>query len=254
MWKDFLYLVPVSLSLEVVTLWDLENWQHWRLVVKLDPDKELPAKTLVALAEYMPDAVMVGGTQGITAEKTLAVVKAVRKAGYKGRVVQEVSHPGAVIGEVDAHFIPLVLNAGDRRWITGLHVEAIKKYKGVINWGKVVAEGYVICNPACAAGRLTSAITVDGESVAAYALLAEHLLGLPLLYLEFSGRYGDLNLVRIAGRQCIGTRIFYGGGVSNYQQAREMLQLADTVVIGNLCHNDPISLARILACWRNEDN
>lgn len=226
-------------------MWDPVNWRHWRAVIKLDPDKVLPPGGLTAITKCNPDAIIVGGTQGITAENTRLLVNTVRQSGYDGIIVQEISEPAAVVDNVDAHFIPVVLNAGNCRWITGLHHEAIKKYKDLINWSKVLTEGYVICNPVSAAGKLTGALPVDAQAVVAYGVLAGQLLGIPLLYIEYSGMFGEISLVEAVAGECGDLHLVYGGGIKNSSQAKRMLRLVDTIVIGNLVYENPAGLYEI---------
>ena len=56
------------------------------------------------------------------------------------------------------------------------------------------------------------------------------------VYVEYSGRYGDPRLIRAAREGIVRSRLFYGGGISTPEQAREAARLADTVVVGNLIY------------------
>ncbi|MTI85202.1 MAG: heptaprenylglyceryl phosphate synthase [Firmicutes bacterium] len=226
-------------------MWDPVNWRQWRVVIKLDPHKALTPDSLSAVLDCSPEAIMVGGTQGVTRENTRRLVDNVRRFGYSGVVVQEISDPGVVVNEVDAHFIPLVLNSVDYKWITGLHHQAVMKYREIINWNNVVTEGYVICNPYSAAGMVTGAAPVNAESASAYAVLAEQLLGIPVLYIEYSGVFGDPYLVEAAARESKNLHVVYGGGIKQADQAKRMLDLVDTIVIGNVVYDNPKCLADI---------
>ena len=56
-------------------------------------------------------------------------------------------------------------------------------------------------NPDCKAAKLTGVTEVpDEEDVIAYARMAEHLFKLPIFYLEYSGMYGDPEIVEAASR------------------------------------------------------
>ena len=78
----------------------------------------------------------------------------------------------------------------------------------------------------------------DEEDVIAYARMAEHLFKLPVFYLEYSGTLGDPAIVKAASRVLDQTRLFYGGGIRNAQDAKMMAELADTVIVGNIIYED----------------
>lgn len=61
---------------------------------------------------------------------------------------------------------------------------------------------------------------------------------LPIFYLEYSGMYGDTEIVRAAKDTLETTQLFYGGGISNAEKAKEMAALADTVVVGNAIYEN----------------
>lgn len=227
-----------------------EAWRNWKLALKLDPDKEMPREALPLLREKNVDAVIVGGTQGINYQNTARLVGSVRQAGYRGPLIQEISSAQAVVPEVDAHFIPVVLNAGDKAWLIDAHLSAIKQYRPFIKWDRVLTEGYLICNGNSAAGLLTGAAEPAVEDAVAYAGLAEHIFNLPILYIEYSGRFGNMELVGAVSRVKGNIRLFYGGGIKTQQQLHQVAQLADTVVIGNVIYENPLQAQEIIASYR----
>ncbi len=231
-------------------VWDSGQWTKWRLVIKCDPDKLLPAEAYAVINSPAVDAVMVGGTQGITHANTLELIGKIRDSGFKGPVVQEISAEDAVVPEVDAHFIPVVLNAGSRRWLVGAHLSAIKRYAGLIRWDKVVTEGYLVCNGDSAVGRLTRAVRVTAEDAAAYTLLAEEVYRFPLLYIEYSGRFGDLSLIRAVAGAKRNIHLFYGGGIRKPEQLLSLAPLVDTLVVGNIIYEDPAGAVKIVESIR----
>ncbi len=226
-------------------MWDPVNWRHWRVIIKLDPNKILTQESLSAVLDCNPEAIVLGGTQGINKENTMWLLDVLCRAGYTGTVVQEISDPSVVIEGVDAYFIPVVLNSPHYQWITGFHHEAIKKYQDSIDWNKVLTEGYVICNTVSMAGIVTGAMPVDAENAVAYSILAEKLLGIPVIYIEYSGVFGDPSLVEAVAGKSENIHVIYGGGITRPGQAQRMLKWADTIVIGNVVYENPECLRPI---------
>ncbi len=228
-------------------MWTESNWTGWRVVAKLDPDKHIDRAVMRMVAGAGFDAIMVGGTLGITREKTVRLLDLIRQSDFRGPVVQEVTAVEAVAKKnVRAYFLPLVLNAGDIMWLSGMHHRAVKRYGDRIPWGMTLAEGYVICNPGSAAGILTGTEPVNVEDALAYCDLAEHILGLPLLYLEYSGIFGDPVLVEAVARHKKKIRLFYGGGIDSAHRARTMAACADTVIVGNVIYENPGAVESIV--------
>ena len=131
------------------------DFREWRHVFKLDPNKEISDDRLEKICESGTDAVIVGGTDGVTLEKVLDLMARIRR--YTVPCVLEVSSIETVTPGFDLYFIPTVLNSSDTKWITGLHHQAVKEYGEIMNWDEIVMEGYCILNEECKAAKLTSA-------------------------------------------------------------------------------------------------
>lgn len=213
------------------------DYKQWRHAFKIDPAKELSDEHLEAVAESGTDGVIIGGSDGITLENVLDLLARFRR--FSVPLALEVSTVESVTPGFDYYFIPTVLNTSDTKWVNGLHHEALREYGHMMNWDEIVTEGYCIMNPDCTAAKLTGVSGVpDEEDVQAYARMAEHLFSLPVLYLEYSGQYGDPQIVRTAKELLEETRLFYGGGIHTAEQAKEMAAVADTVVVGNAVYED----------------
>lgn len=213
------------------------DFQTWRHVFKLDPAKAILDGQLERICESGTDAILIGGSDNVTLDNVLDLMARVRR--FTVPVVLEVSTVDSVTPGFDYYFIPTVLNSSNPLWIKGLHHGAIREYGDIMDWEELVPEGYCILNPACKAAELTEADTdLSTEDVLAYARMAEHFFRLPIFYLEYSGTYGDPALVRKVKGVLQGTRLFYGGGVDSVEKAREMAELADTVVVGNIIYDN----------------
>jgi putative glycerol-1-phosphate prenyltransferase len=213
------------------------DFREWRHVFKLDPNKEISDEQLERICESGTDAVMVGGTDGVTLEKVLDLMARIRR--YTVPCVLEVSSIDVVTPGFDLYFIPTILNSNDTKWITGLHHQAVKEFGEIMDWEEIVMEGYCILNEDCKAAKLTSANAhASTEEVKAYAMMAEKMFHLPIFYLEYSGRYGDVEVVAEVKKTLEETVLFYGGGISTLQQAAEMAEHADVIVVGNAIYDD----------------
>lgn len=209
----------------------------WRHVFKLDPQKKLIDANLEQICQSGSDAIIVGGTDGVTFDNTVELLGRIRR--YELPCVQEISNRAAIVPGFDGYLVPLVLNAEDVRWVVGAQQEAVKEFGGMIPWSDVLGEGYIVLNPHSRVARLTGSRTaLSREDMTAYAEMVEQLLNLPIFYVEYSGTYGDIGMVQAAKDGLNRTRLFYGGGIQSVVQAREMAGIANTVVVGDCVYSD----------------
>lgn len=220
-------------------------WARWDHVLKVDPDKGLPeGVTYGDIASTGTDALEIGGTTGITEAKMDEVIRACGK--YDLPVYQEPSGPGVVVHreELDGYLIPTVLNTADASWVTGAHKEWVKTDDD-IQWDKTWTEAYIVLNPESDVARYTSADCAQSPAdVAAFATVAERFFGQQIVYVEYSGTLGDPEMVAAARDALEESTLFYGGGIGSYETAYEMRSVADTVVVGDLFHDEGISAVR----------
>ncbi len=220
-------------------------WAEWDHIVKIDPDKTLAAgETFEDVCATGTDALEIGGTTGMTEEKMARVVEATTK--YDIPVYIEPSNVGSVVHRegLDGYFVPVVLNAGDMFWVTGAHKEWARLDKD-IDWDSTYTEAYIVLNPDSSVATYTEAdcnLTID--EVAAYAKVAERLFGQRIIYIEYSGIFGDTETVRAAGNAVGEASVFYGGGIRDYDAAYEMSHHADTVVVGDLVHDEGVDAVK----------
>lgn len=212
----------------------LLEWQH---VFKLDPDKSITDAALDAICTSGTDAIIVGGSSGVTYENTVDLMSRIRR--YELPAVQEVSVLDAVVPGFDAYLIPMVLNTSNTEWLIGHHMRAIEKYGCMIPWELLIPEGYIILNAEATAAKISEArADLTASEAAAYAQLADKLLKLPIIYVEYSGTYGHMQTVRTIREAVQQGRLIYGGGIRHAEQAAEAAACADTVVVGNVIYED----------------
>lgn len=215
------------------------DWSH---VTKVDPDKGMSEEKARRVAGTGTDAIVVGGTQGVTREKVLSLLSALEEGGIP--VVIEPSNPASVVHTGNDLLVPTVLNAGTVDWTVGIQKEWVR-IDDEIDWSRVLAEGYVVMNPESAVGRLTDAETdISPEEAAAYATVADRFFDLPIVYVEYSGTFGDTEVVAAVSEAVEEATVFYGGGVDSYERAREAAEHADCVVVGDAAHEEGVETLR----------
>ncbi|CAM4519236.1 heptaprenylglyceryl phosphate synthase [Paenibacillus typhae] len=211
--------------------------QPWRHVFKLDPDRELGDRELDAICRSGTDAILVGGSTGLTYENTAGLLSRLRS--YELPCALEVSELEAAVPGFDVYMIPMVLNTPDTDWILGHHRRAIERFGSLIPWEMVLTEGYIVLNEDSSVARLTNADSrLSARAAAAYAEIADKLMGLPVVYLEYSGMFGDMDVVREVRESVEHSQLFYGGGITGAAEAEQAAALSDTVVVGNIIYRD----------------
>ncbi len=219
----------------------IDSLRSWRHVFKLDPDKPLSEEALERICLSGSDALMVGGSTGVTYANTQELLNRIRR--YDMPCALEISNREAIVPGFDFYFIPVVLNTSDREWIIGHHHQALKDYGAVMPWERIAAEGYVITNPQSAVARLCSAHSeLSEQDLIAYASMAEKLFQFPVFYLENSGAFGNMEELKKVASVLSRTRLFYGGGIDDADKAAAAAEAADTIVVGN-CIYDNIEAA-----------
>jgi len=221
------------------------RWTEWDHVLKVDPDKSLAGEeTFADVCQTGTDAIAVGGTTGMTEEKMASVVEAC--GTYDVPLYIEPSHSNAVVhtDALDGYLIPIVFNAGDIAWVTGAHKEWARM-DADIDWDRTFTEGYIVLNPASSVAEYTEAdCDLDADEVAAYAEVAEQMFGQQIVYVEYSGMLGDPDIVAAAQAELEDATLFYGGGIHDYDSARQMGEHADVIVVGDLVHEEGVAAVR----------
>lgn len=224
--------------------------QAWRHVFKLDPDRPIDDQTLEAVCSSGTDAIMVGGSSGVTYDNTDSLLARIRK--FQIPCVLEVSALEAIVPGFDLFLIPMVLNSSDPQWLIGNQAQAAEMYGEMIPWDTLVPEGYIVLNPDSTVARRTEANTslTDSEATA-YAQIADRMFQLPIVYVEYSGTFGDMELVSAVGRRLEHSRLFYGGGIVDGETARLAASACDTIVVGNIIYSDLNKALETVAVIKN---
>lgn len=220
-------------------------WTDWDHITKIDPDKDLvDGETFEDVCATGTDALEIGGTLDMTEEKMERVVSACAK--HDVPIYQEPSNPGVVIDDdaLDGYLIPTVFNASDSFWVTGAHKEWVRIEDG-LDWDRTHTEAYIVLNPDSSVAEYTEAdCDQNADDVASFARVAEKMFGQKIVYIEYSGTYGDPEKVAAAHDALDDATLFYGGGIHDYDSAYEMGSHADVVVVGNLLHDEGVDAVR----------
>ncbi|WP_311173207.1 phosphoglycerol geranylgeranyltransferase [Halobellus ordinarius] len=220
-------------------------WTEWDHVLKVDPDKDLvDGETFADVCQTGTDAIEIGGTLDITTDKMQRVVDAC--ARYDVPLYQEPSNPGVVIESdaLDGYLVPTVFNAESSFWVTGAHKEWVR-IDGPLDWDRTTTEAYIVLNPEASVAEVTEADTDQtADDVASFAAVAEKMFGQEIVYIEYSGTFGDPDKVGAARDILDEATLFYGGGIGDYESAYEMGQHADTIVVGDLLHDEGVDAVR----------
>jgi phosphoglycerol geranylgeranyltransferase len=213
------------------------KWKDWVHVTKLDPDKQLRAGDIEAIAASGTDALMLSGTLNVTEENLSALLKEVK--AYNLPLVMEPAGPEAVLmKEINYVFVPSVLNTTDVTWLVGKHRAWVQMQKGKIPWEFIVPEAYIVLNPNSSVGKVTKAkCDLNAEEVAAYTAVADHYFHFPIVYLEYSGTFGNPEIVKAASEAIDKSVLYYGGGINSAEKAAQMGKYADTIVVGNAVYD-----------------
>ncbi|MBI5974752.1 heptaprenylglyceryl phosphate synthase [Staphylococcus canis] len=215
-------------------MYDIKNWRH---VFKLDPAKEISDDDLERICMSNTDAIMIGGTDNVTEDNVLNLMSRVRR--YPLPLALEISNIESTMPGFDFYFVPTVLNSQDTEFHNGLLHRALKEYGHMINFDEFIFEGYLVMNPDSKVSAHTKANTnLDVDDIVAFSQMANAFYRFPVLYLEYSGTFGDLKMVEAARSELTETQLFYGGGIDSLSRATEVAAIADTIVVGNIIYED----------------
>jgi len=244
------------------------DWEH---VTKVDPEDEKRLPIAYPLYLDHTDGISVGGSRDVTpqnTEDTFELLEYVPTPAFhepsapehvtdaardraaflaipevlNGDTESLIGKLGSGIDHVRTDIAPSMI---DRKvgWLPTRAKDLLAEFAGSWLLSDAVFEAYVIQNVDSAAAReanVTEADLLDPEAARRRAMAAERRLGSEVLYLEYSGTYGDAEAEAILSAIDDGTnwsRVWYGGGIDSRESAERMLAAgADTVVVGDAFH------------------
>ncbi|MEF8875002.1 MAG: geranylgeranylglyceryl/heptaprenylglyceryl phosphate synthase [Candidatus Thermoplasmatota archaeon] len=205
----------------------------------IDPDEQSPEESAdlgLALEVAGSDAVMVGGSTGITQEKLDRTVKTMKKK-IELPIIHFPTEAGAISPHVDAIYFMSMLNSEDLNKVIGEQVRAAPYIKktGI----QPLPMGYVVVEPGMAVGEVGNADPIprdDPKKVVSFGLAAQYL-GMKLLYLEAGSGAPDpvpIEMVKSC-KENIDIPLIVGGGIREPEQAVKLARSgADIIVTGTV--------------------
>ena len=220
----------------------------------LDPDKQSAGEAgrlAASAAASGTDAIMVGGSTGVTQAKADATILAIKEAAKLPTILFPASAAN-LSRHADALYFMSLLNSRDPRVIVGEQRRAAPVVKA---WGlETIPMAYLVVEPGMRAGEIGHADPIPRsrpQTAVGYALAAQ-MLGMKLVYLEAgSGAPAPVPSPMIrAVRGAIGIPLVVGGGIRTAKAARTVARAgADIVVTGTVVERskDGEALRRIIA-------
>src|SRR5437773_2224193 len=205
----------------------------------LDPDKQTPpdaASLSSEAASAGTDAIMVGGSTGVTQDKVDATVLAIKEAA-KLPVILFPASAANLSPHADALYLMSLLNSRDPRLIVG---ELRLAAPIVRAWGlEAIPMAYLVVEPGMRAGEVGDAELISRKNplVAVQYALAAQMLGMKLVYLEAGSGAPEPVPDRVirAVRDAIDIPVVFGGGIRTPDAAQVVTRAgADIVVTGTI--------------------
>ena len=210
--------------------------RHAKHIFKLDPAKDIDDSSLEQILKSGTDLIMVSGTDNVTEENVSKLLRRIRK--FDVSVALEISHPDAAVPGFNHYFIPTVINTDDVTFSHGMLVEALMDYHDFIDYDSVSLLPYIIMNQDCKAFKHAQCHAVEDAEFIAMIHMLDKLYKMDYIYIEYSGAFGDRELVAEAYEAAEHASIVYGGGIVSEDTARRMDSVSDIMVVGNIIYDD----------------
>jgi phosphoglycerol geranylgeranyltransferase len=208
----------------------------------IDPAKQEPSRAaeIAAMAEKLgTDAVMVGGSTGVTQDNLDQTVLAIKRV-CKIPVIYFPSGAHAISRYSDAIYFMSMLNS---RNLKNVIREQVAAAPIVTKLGlEPISMGYIIVEPGMKVGEVGEADVVKRQDIpcaVAYCEAAQ-FMGMDLVYLEAgSGAPYPVPAAMVAEvKKTVKIPLVVGGGIREPEQARELRAAgADVIVTGTVVEN-----------------
>ena len=203
----------------------------------LDPDKQ-DSREAGAIAKMMKeagaDAIMIGGSTGVTSENLSDTAIAIKKTSSLP-TIHFPGGPSALSKDVDSIFFMSMVNSKDPFWIIKAQASAsayVKKL-GI----ETISLGYIIVEPGMKVGEVGQADAIkrnETDRAIGYALACE-MFGMDFVYLE-AGSGADRPVppeMISAVKKALSIPLIVGGGIRTPEAAKAArLAGADAIVTG----------------------
>jgi len=212
----------------------------------LDPDDQEPSVAARIASEAVAvgtDAIMLGGSTGVTQEILDETVIAI-KSSVDIPVILFPTEAKAISLMADAIYFMSLLNSRNPKFLLGeqMKAAALIKKSGL----EPISMGYIIVEPGMRAGMVGEAELIrrdDMKTAIGYSVAGE-LLGMKLIYLEAgSGAPEPVPSALIQGvRKAIDIPLIVGGGIRSPEQASAAIKAgADIIVTGTIVEEEGIT-------------
>lgn len=206
----------------------------------IDPDKQSPEKAgkIARICEMLgSDAIMIGGSTGVTRENMDATAKAIKSNISSIPLIIFPTRPDALTAYADAIYFMSMLNSKNLNFVIGYQIIGAPIVKK-LNL-EPIPMGYIIVEPGMKVAEVGEARPIarsDIDGAVAHALAAEYL-GMRLVYLEAGSGASEpvpVEMVR-AVRQNLSIGLVAGGGIRNAELASRIANAgADIIVTGTI--------------------
>jgi phosphoglycerol geranylgeranyltransferase len=211
----------------------------------IDPDKDgggSAAKVAAAAVGLGSDAIMLGGSTGISPEKMAETARAVKAAVPVPTIIFPES-PASITGAADAIYFMSLLNSRSVEHVIRMQAQAALAIRRI--GLEPLALGYIVVAPGMRVGEVGQADPVPRDNIPlaqSYALAAE-FFGMQLVYLEAgSGAPAPVPADMVRGvRQVLRVPLIVGGGIRTAHEARNLLDAgAQILVTGTVAEQEGI--------------
>jgi phosphoglycerol geranylgeranyltransferase len=214
----------------------------------IDPEKNgggAAAEVAAAAVALGSDAIMLGGSTGISQEQMAETARAVKATVTVPTIIFPES-PASITGSADAIYFMSLLNSRSVDHVIRMQARAAL---GIQRIGlEPLSLGYIIVAPGMRVGEVGQADPVPREDIElaqSYALAAE-FLGMQLVYLEAgSGAPAPVPTKMVEGvRRTLHIPLIVGGGIRSGKEAGNLLSAgAQILVTGTVTEQEGIGPA-----------